>query len=50
VGLYTLYRVTFKEQTDTDWTWTARTAPTEAEARRILSQVENALAGHLRTP
>ena len=42
-GRYSLYRVTFKEQTDTDWLWTARAAPTEAEARQIFSQVEKAL-------
>ena len=33
----------FKEQTDAGWTWTARTAPTEGEARRIFHQVEKAL-------
>jgi integrase len=49
-GRYTLYRVTFKEQTDDGWTWTARTAPTEAEARRIFTQVEKALDAMVATP
>lgn len=49
-GRYTLYRVTFKEQTDDDWAWTARTAPTEAEARRIFTQVEKALDAMVATP
>ena len=49
-GRYSLYRVTFKEQTDEGWTWTARTAPTEAEARRIFSQVEKALDAMVATP
>lgn len=49
-GRYTLYRVTFQEQTDDGWTWTARTAPTEAEARRIFSQVEKALDAMVATP
>ena len=31
-GRYTLYRVTFKKQTEDGWTCTARTAPTEADA------------------
>lgn len=49
-GRYSLYRVTFKEQTDEGWTWTARTAPTEAEARRIFGQVEKALDAMVATP
>ncbi len=49
-GRYSLYRVTFKEQTDEVWTWTARTAPTEAEARRIFTQVEKALDAMVATP
>lgn len=49
-GGYSLYRVTFKEQTDTDCLWTARTAPTEAEARQIFSQVEKALDAMVATP
>jgi len=40
---YRLYRVRFKEESDQDWLWTSRTAPTEAEARRIFTQVERAL-------
>jgi hypothetical protein len=47
---YSLYRVTFKEQTDEGWAWTARTAPTEAEARRIFTQVEKALDAMVATP
>lgn len=47
---YSLYRVTFKEQTDSGWTWTARTAPTEAEGRRIFGQVEKALDAMIATP
>lgn len=49
-GRYSLYRVKFKEQTEAGWTWTARTAPTEAEARRIFSQVEKALDAMVATP
>ena len=49
-GRYSLYRVTFKEETDAGWTWTARTAPTEAEARRIFTQVEKALDAMVATP
>ena len=49
-GRYSLYRVTFKEQTDEVWTWTARTAPTEAEARQIFTQVEKALDAMVATP
>jgi hypothetical protein len=40
---YRLYRVRFKEESDQGWLWTSRTAPTEAEARRIFTQVERAL-------
>ncbi|MGV8965212.1 MAG: hypothetical protein ACOH2F_02930 [Cellulomonas sp.] len=40
---YRLYRVRFKEEIDQAWVWTARTAPTEAQARRIFTQVERAL-------
>lgn len=32
-----------KPRTVGGWNWTARTAPTEAEARRIFTQVERAL-------
>lgn len=42
-GRYSLYRVVFKEEIDETWTWTARTASTEAEARRLFRQVEKAL-------
>ena len=48
-GLYTpgdryrLYRVRLEEESDQGWLWTSRTAPTEAEARHILTQVEGAL-------
>lgn len=49
-GRYRLYRVTFKEETDEGWAWTARTAPTEAEARRIFMQVERALDAMSATP
>ena len=49
-GRYSLYRVLFKEQTEAGWTWTARTAPTEGEARRIFNQVEKALDAMVATP
>lgn len=42
-GRYSLFRVVFKEEVDDVWTWTARTASTEAEARRLFRQVEKAL-------
>ncbi|MFN2538883.1 MAG: hypothetical protein ABR549_12175 [Mycobacteriales bacterium] len=42
-GRYSLYRVVFKEEADEEWAWTARTAPTEVEARRLFRQVEKAL-------
>lgn len=35
---YRLYRVRFKEETDEGWIWSSRTAPTEANARRIFTQ------------
>ncbi|MHB2023231.1 MAG: hypothetical protein ACYCO3_07880 [Mycobacteriales bacterium] len=40
---YRLFRVRFKEESDEGWLWTARTAPSEAEARRVFTQVEQAL-------
>lgn len=40
---YRLFRVVFKEEMDGVWEWTARSAPTEDEARRIFAQVERAL-------
>lgn len=40
---YRLFRVVFKEETDGVWDWTARSAPSEAEARKIFAQVERAL-------
>jgi integrase len=49
-GRYSLYRVTFKEQTEGGWAWTARTSPTEAQARRIFNQVEKALDAMVATP
>ena len=42
-GRYRLHRVLFKEQDTEGWAWTARSAPTEAEARQIFQQVERAL-------
>lgn len=47
---YRLYRVTFKEETDAGWVWTARTAPTEGEARQIFRQVERALDAEASAP
>ena len=38
-----MHRVVFKEVDGDEWTWTARTAPSEAEARAIFQQVERAL-------
>jgi integrase len=40
---YRLFRVAFKEEIDGAWEWTARSAPTEDEARKIFTQVERAL-------
>lgn len=40
---YRLFRVVFKEENDGAWEWTARSAPTEQEARKIFAQVERAL-------
>ena len=42
-GRYRMHRVVFKEVDGDEWTWTARTAPSEAEARAIFHQVERAL-------
>lgn len=42
-GRYSLYRVVFKEEIDGSWSWTSRTALTEAEARRLFRQAEKAL-------
>jgi integrase len=49
-GRYSLYRVVFKEETESSWEWTARTAPSELEARRIFRQVEKALDGMVPGP
>lgn len=45
-----LFRVTFKEETEQGWAWTARTAPTEREARQIFAQAEKALDAMTSTP
>lgn len=49
-GRYRLYRVVFKEEVPDGWAWTSRTAPTEDEARRILSEVERALDARTTVP
>ncbi|MHB2022791.1 MAG: hypothetical protein ACYCO3_05615 [Mycobacteriales bacterium] len=49
-GRYRRYRVAFKEEVEGAWQWTARSAPTEDEARGIFAQIERALDGRSALP